>query len=1345
MTLLIVTAAPQLKAQAGWPGYWEGITIGICRGFPVGTATNTAHPLDQLYFDSPKAKLKAQFGPPSSDVHTDAVTPGTLYGTTSADGDGYGTVFSVNPDGTDYTVLHDFTGGSDGNYPAAGLVLSSNTLYGTTINGGKNDEGVVFAVDTSGSNFFVLHQFTARNSPLYTNSDGGNPYCQLVLSNNMLYGTTSDGGSGNSGTVFSINLINTNFTVLHDFTRTAEDANFNLTNSDGADAHARLLLAGNTLYGTTTGGGTGGSGTVFAIDLANTNFTVLHSFAEPNFLTLTNSDGVSPYGGLILSSNTLYGTTERGGPNPNLGSTLGGTVFALDTDGTFTNLYSFTGGSDGGSPHGELLLFSNILFGTTSAGGDNSLNNGGNGTVFGLNTDGTSFTVLHAFSAGNYGYDLSGDSVLTNSEGASPTTGLIAVNGNSLYGTANFGGAGGSGTVFYLTNTNIVVPLAVDTASLPNGTAGAAYNQALSASDGQSPYTWTNLSGNLPPGLALTADGTISGIPTNSGTFNFTVQVTDSASATATQSLALTISPAETVPPTISITSPTANQRWSNSVFTVTGKAADNVAVASVLVSSDGVWTNATLSNNNSNWTQQVSLIPGTNTITAYAVDTSGNHSVTNTVKLVYIVTATLTVGTNGGGGISPPDNGATLVIGNNYELTAKADKGFAFTNWTDGNGNVLTNGLTLKFVMASNLTFVANFVDITPPTLTITAPKTGAKWSNVVYTVTGTATDNVAVSNVLYAVNGGPPATATLSNTTWNVQVTLVPGTNTITAYAVGTSGVHSVTNTVKLDYILSAQVTVNIVGEGTIKTDYNGDFLAISNLYMMTATPAKGFAFTNWTDGNGNVLTNGATLKFVMASNLTFVANFVDITPPALTITAPKIGAKWSNAVYSVIGTATDNVAVSNVWISVNGGDPATANLTNTAWGAQVNLLPGTNSISAYAVDDSGIRSKTNTVSLLYVVLTPLTLTITNGEGTVSGAANGQELDENVNYTLDSKAGTGFAFEYWSGGVAMTANAKLTFTMTPGLAIIANFKDVTAPTLVITAPKANEKYSNATITVTGTAADNYLLGAVYVQINGGGWNLATGTTSWSASLPVVSGANLVQAYAVDDAGNISKTNSVSFIGVLPPDWAPASLEGKVVDVTPNGGNTIMVGFAAATFSQTDTNSLGDSGTGTYDYTQTATNVADLSMTFVLPLLLAHGEGAIQLDYTNANEGTFTNFTSGDYGVFAVAFTTSNLPASWSGHTFSITNYSDKLTMVKITSSTQVTVTDSDGTITTNTYAVQVASPIAAMITVTNTTTSKVSYFQPTFTSKSDGVYEVNNYVSGVFSDGDSGTFGFK
>jgi uncharacterized repeat protein (TIGR03803 family) len=292
---------------------------------------------------------------------------GTLFGTASLGGkSGLGTVFALNTDYTGFTPLHDFTGG-DGGFPAAGLILSGDTLYGTTENGGSSDNGTVFSVTTNGTGFKVLHNFTVRNQSSYTNSDGANPTAALILSGNMLYGTASDGGSGNKGTVFALNIINTNFTVLHNFTAANFDPNFNLTNSDGANPNARLLLSGNTLYGTASSGGSGSVGTVFAVNTNGTGFKVLHDFPAVYFLTLTNSDGANPQAGLILSGDMLYGTTSGGG------NWTFGTVFAVNTNGTvFTNLYSFTGGSDGALPHGELILFSNALVGTASSGGDTS-------------------------------------------------------------------------------------------------------------------------------------------------------------------------------------------------------------------------------------------------------------------------------------------------------------------------------------------------------------------------------------------------------------------------------------------------------------------------------------------------------------------------------------------------------------------------------------------------------------------------------------------------------------------------------------------------------------------------------------------------------------------------------------------------------------------------------------------------------------------------------------------------------------------------------------------------------------------------------------------------------------
>ena len=225
----------------------------------------------------------------------------TLYGTASAGGtSGGGTVFRVNTDGTAFTNLYTFTGGGDGGNPYAGLVLSGNTLYGTASAGGTSGWGTVFSVNTDGTGFTTLHGFTGG-------SGGGNPHGGLVLSGNTLYGTASNFGITGNGTVFRVNTDGTGFTNLYTFTG----------GSDGANPLAGLILSGDTLYGTAyEGGGPPLAGTVFSVNTNGTGFTVLHSFTSFN-------DGGRPCAGLVLSSNTLYGTTQGGG------SSGSGVVFSL--------------------------------------------------------------------------------------------------------------------------------------------------------------------------------------------------------------------------------------------------------------------------------------------------------------------------------------------------------------------------------------------------------------------------------------------------------------------------------------------------------------------------------------------------------------------------------------------------------------------------------------------------------------------------------------------------------------------------------------------------------------------------------------------------------------------------------------------------------------------------------------------------------------------------------------------------------------------------------------------------------------------------------------------------------
>jgi len=299
----------------------------------------------------------------------------TLYGVThnygcQAGGDGM--VFAVSTSGTDSTTLYDFdpAGVVSGGDPFGRLVLSGGRLYGTTSGGGSGGigAGTVFAINTDGTGFSNLHSFPPGNDP----SDGSGPEAGLVLAGNTLYGTTWSGGSATNGTVFALKTDGTGFRLLHSFTG----------GSDGSAPMADLILSGDTLYGTTEWGGSG-NGTVFRVNTDGTGFTTVYQFS-PTDLNGVNSDGAYPVAGLILSGNTLYGTASGGGGSGN------GTVFQLNTDGTgFTNLHSFTAidppdsnfgtNGDGTYPQGVLVLSSNILYGTASSGGSY-----GAGTVFSI-------------------------------------------------------------------------------------------------------------------------------------------------------------------------------------------------------------------------------------------------------------------------------------------------------------------------------------------------------------------------------------------------------------------------------------------------------------------------------------------------------------------------------------------------------------------------------------------------------------------------------------------------------------------------------------------------------------------------------------------------------------------------------------------------------------------------------------------------------------------------------------------------------------------------------------------------------------------------------------------------
>lgn len=897
----------------------------------------------------------------------------TLYGTAVMGGtNANGTVFKISIDGTGFTTLHTFsayslngygyTTNGDGAMPQGQLTLSGATLYGTTEEAGNSGSGTVFKVNIDGSDFTTLYNFSGTTvSPPYTNNGGAYPLAGVILSGNTLYGTTLYGGTNGNGIIFSVNTNGSDFRTVHTFAAGyITDSSDNITtNSDGANPYAGLIVSNNTLYGTTYSGGRSGWGTVFKVNTNGGSFTKLYEFTAPSggYPASTNIDGASPEAGLILSGNTLYGTTFSSGGNGR------GTVFALNSDGSgFTNLYNMSGNSSA-----DLVLSGNTLYGTIG-------NEPNYGSVFALNTDGSGFTNLYIFTSvtGLEGADG------TNSDGADPWTGLI-LSGNSLYGTAVAGGIFGNGTVFRLSFGSFITPTGSLTVTL--SPSGAVTENAEWQVEGgalfDSGATDTNLSVGSYTLLFKSIPGWIT--PSNQ-TVNISAQVTTMASG-------VYIVPK----PALGITNVISGLQVSNANFLMKGTATDNVTVASVYCQLNGAgWVNPTTFVGNM-WSDNVTLNPGTNQFQAYAVDTSGYISATNLVNIVYVLSATLSVSTNGAGSLSPNDNGALLQIGKNCSITATpvSGSGFMFANWTGGTSlplSLITNGATLQFLMLSNLMLQASFVDTNNPLVSITNVVSGVRVSNANFTVLGTATDNVAVASVYCQLNGSGWGNASgFASNHWSDNVRLNPGTNQFQAFAVDTSGNYSLTSNVTLFFAVTNQLQIRALGLGTISPNYSNAWLDIGQNYSITSSPAFGFVATNWiisTNWIGSMATNSKVVQFMMESNLTLEVNFVDVTRPTNSITSPANGQHTTNALATVLGKASDNWKVAGVWYQLNNGPWSPPGTTNgwTNWTTTLPLIVGTNTLKAYAMDLAGNLSTTSSVSVISSNTFKLQLAFTN-----------------------------------------------------------------------------------------------------------------------------------------------------------------------------------------------------------------------------------------------------------------------------------------------------------------------------------------------------------------------------
>jgi len=855
---------------------------------------------------------------------------GVLYGTTSDYGaSGSGAVFKINPNGGGYRALHEFANfsvplvNSDGSAPTAPVTVGGDLLYGCASAGGVNGSGTIFALNTNGGGFRLLHSFAtsvpitnvvniavnnAITNVVQTNFDGAGPDGSLALAGGVLYGTASSGGVGGGGTVFSIGANGSAFTLLHTFSM----VDSNGLNDDGAAPQDGMILSGSTLFGVTPNAGPNGLGTIFAVNTDGSDFRTLYTFpgADTNGL---NTDGSSPYGRLVLVNKTLYGVTYDGA-NGN------GTIFSIHTDGSdYTVLHAFSAmdtsgiNTDGAAPQAGLTLVGDTLFGATDFGGS-----GGNGTVFSINLDGSEFTPLYSFTA----YDDSGG----NNDGANPYGSLTLV-GQALYGTTSASGFAGNGTIFDIRLPS--TPLHITSQPMSQSirlTGAAAFNVGVAGSPPVF-YHWRKNGANLADNARLTGSSTtslaIAGL-TIADTGLYSVLASNFAGFVVSSNVWLTV----VTNPVLSITAPALNQRASNSVFVAHGTCHDQVAVTGVYYSlNGGEWSRAALANHATNWTANLSLSPGANMLSAFCIDSAGNFSLTNSVGFVFVTSATLSVTTNGHGVVSPIDNKKLLAIGANYTLTATASPGWWFSNWIGGTAlpyAVLSSSPAYTFSMQSNLALVANFVP---------NPYLAAQGGY----------------NGLFALNGAPREQTNsgyfsftlTTNGTASGKIILGAATNLWTAkFAVdGTATARFLragkTNTLTLALDFADQSLSGSLTDGSFTAQVLGDRAIFGAIHKATAFAGR---YTMVIPGSDDptIAPFGTSYGVVVIDslgNITFSGSLADGTPASQTTVVSKDG-YWPMYVslYGGKGSLWSWNVVANKSISANPG-ASWINATNSA----------------------------------------------------------------------------------------------------------------------------------------------------------------------------------------------------------------------------------------------------------------------------------------------------------------------------------------------------------------------------------------------------------------------------
>ena len=461
---------------------------------------------------------------------------------------------------------------------------------------------------------------------------------------------------------------------------------------------------------------------------------------------------------------------------------------------------------------------------------------------------------------------------------------------------------------------------------------------------------------------------------------------------------------------------------------------------------------------------------------------------------------------------------------------------------------------------------------------------------------------------------------------------------------------------------FLYEVQALSNPANGGTAS---GGGAKNCGSLATVTATAKTGFRFTNWTVG-ATVASTNANYPFTVQGNVQLTANFVDVSVPTLTITAPTANEKVATSLLAISGTANNVLGVGSVVLTLN-GEPVSAASTNnwTNWSAGVILKTGTNVISAYAESEAGHPSKTATVTVQETGTpgyAPVSLAglIANVENSTEGQrVNSYGTATMEHFSLEPGQGSGVANYTYTQTGSNTATLVTSYFAPPDKATNGTSTDYLTFTSPTTANITKEDSTN-----TGTLALSPGLGfdissqsgftyssidpsnntsitvfrdGTFTRTNGGG-TVVSGSYTSTQYGPMA--AMIVMTYAVpgtdgvdtnyslvmfasrtngihfdtyyDAAGDPPQYESGTFTGLYEPSGlkylAPESLNGMSAQVTQNAtvsqpSATFTSTFGEATLGQTPRNTNdNDAGVLNYTYARTGAKTAVLYIYHYLP-----------------------------------------------------------------------------------------------------------------------------------------------